>query len=93
MYADKRHIKVDEPDRCQNMERQSFSGGYDQSYAQNPIYTGVLLLCKEYVGDPILHDCHKNHGELPLYLVEDHHEPLVDEDTWKKVQERTEQNR
>ena len=60
---------------------------------QNPTYTGVLLLCKEYVGDPILHDRHKNQGELPQYLVEDHHEPLVDEETWQKAQQRTEQNR
>lgn len=59
----------------------------------NPTYTGVLLLCKEYVGDPILHDRHKNQGELPQYLVEDHHEPLVDEETWTRAQERTEQNR
>lgn len=59
----------------------------------NPTYTGVLLLCKEYVGDPIIHDRHKNKGELPQYLVEDHHEPLVDEETWQKAQQRTEQNR
>lgn len=59
----------------------------------NPTYTGVLLLCKEYVGDPILHDRHINHGELPQYLVENHHEPLVDDETWRRVQERKEKNR
>lgn len=64
-----------------------------KAFLANPTYTGVLLLCKEYVGDPIIHDRHKNRGELPQYLVEDHHEPLVDEDTWARAQERTEQNR
>lgn len=59
---------------------------------RNPTYTGVLLLCKEYVGDPIIHDRHINRGELPQYLVENHHEPLIDEATWKRAQKRTEEN-
>ena len=70
-----------------------FQASTIKAILRNPTYTGVLLLCKEYVGDPIIHDRHINKGELPQYLVEDHHEPLVDEETWTRAQERTEQNR
>lgn len=70
-----------------------FQAATIKAILRNPTYTGVLLLCKEYVGDPIVHDRHKNQGELPQYLAEGHHEPLVDEETWQKAQERTEQNR
>lgn len=70
-----------------------FQAATIKAFLRNPTYTGVLLLCKEYVGDPIIHDRHINRGELPQYLVEDHHEPLVDEVTWQKAQERTEQNK
>lgn len=69
-----------------------FQAATIKAMLRNPTYTGVLLLCKEYVGDPIVHDRHINKGELPQYLVEDHHEPLVDEETWARAQERTERN-
>jgi hypothetical protein len=29
----------------------------------------------------------KNHGERPMYLVTDHHEPIIDRDTYNRVQQ------
>lgn len=52
----------------------------------NITYTGDLLLQKEYVSDPIGKKRKKNHGELPQFLVKDHHEPIIDRETFDYVQ-------
>ena len=52
----------------------------------NVTYTGDLLLQKEYVSDPINKKRKKNQGELPQYLVRDHHEPIIDRETFDYVQ-------
>lgn len=53
---------------------------------RNRTYTGDLLLQKEYISDPINKKRRKNRGELPQYLVADHHEPIIDKDTFDFVQ-------
>lgn len=52
----------------------------------NCTYTGDLLLQKEYISDPITKKRRKNHGELPQYLVEGHHQPIIDRETFDFVQ-------
>lgn len=52
----------------------------------NVTYTGDLLLQKEFISDPIDKKRKKNHGELPQYLVRDHHEPIIDRETFDYVQ-------
>lgn len=53
----------------------------------NCTYTGDLLLQKEYISDPITKKRKKNRGELPQYLIQNHHEPIVDRATFDYVQQ------
>lgn len=57
-----------------------------RSILQNITYTGNLLLQKEFVVDPISKKKKRNYGELPQYYVENTHEPIIDMDTFQKVQ-------
>lgn len=59
----------------------------------NDIYTGDLLLQKMYCTDPISKKMKKNDGELPQYLVEGHHEPIIDKETFELVQQQKKENR
>lgn len=53
---------------------------------RNERYTGDLLLQKTYHPDHINQKCIRNHGELPMYYVKNHHEAIIDRITFKKVQ-------
>lgn len=52
----------------------------------NVTYTGDLILQKEYISDPIVKKRKKNRGELPQYHVADHHEAIIDKETFNYVQ-------
>lgn len=54
---------------------------------QNEKYVGDALLQKSYVTDFISKKAKKNNGELPKYLVSNHHEAIIDRDTFNRVQE------
>lgn len=54
---------------------------------QNEKYVGDALLQKPFTVDCITHKIVKNHGERPMYLVTDHHDPIVDRDTYNRVQQ------
>ena len=70
-------------------------GGYPWSDSSvrmilnNYDYTGNLILQKTYRLDYISKKTVVNHGEVPKYHVEDSHEPIIDLETWNKVQEET----
>ncbi|MGN0613169.1 MAG: recombinase family protein [Porcipelethomonas sp.] len=57
------------------------------SILKNEKYVGDALLQKTYTLDCITHKVVKNHGERPMYLVTDHHAPIVDRDTYNRVQQ------
>ena len=54
---------------------------------QNEKYVGDALLQKTFTVDCITHKIVKNHGERPMYLVTDHHDSIVDRDTYNRVQQ------
>ena len=56
------------------------------SILQNEKYTGDALLQKTFVTDCITKKVKKNNGELPMYLVKDHHEAIIDCVTFNRVQ-------
>ncbi len=56
------------------------------SILKNEKYSGDALLQKTYVADCISKKIKKNTGELPMYLVTDHHVPIIDRDTFAKAQ-------
>lgn len=53
----------------------------------NEKYTGDALLQKTYVTDCITKKMRKNNGELPMYLVKNHHEPIISRSDFNRVQE------
>ena len=56
------------------------------SILQNEKYTGDALLQKTFVTDCITKKVKKNNGELPMYLVKDHHDAIIDRVTFNRVQ-------
>ena len=57
---------------------------------QRETYTGNLLLQKTYKSDHITKKKMINHGELPMYYVEDSHEAIIDRKTFQRVQNELE---
>lgn len=53
----------------------------------NPVYAGHIIYQKSYVLDPISKMKMKNCGELPKYIVEDAHEPIISPEIFEYVQE------
>lgn len=53
----------------------------------NEKYTGNMLLQKTYHLDHISKKDMVNHGELPMYYVENSHQPIIDLETFKRIQE------
>lgn len=58
-----------------------------QRILTNEKYTGDALLQKTYVTDCITKKTRKNNGELPMYLVKNHHEPIISRFDFNRVQE------
>lgn len=58
-----------------------------QRILTNEKYTGDALLQKTYVTDCITKKIRKNNGELPMYLVKNHHEPIISRADFNRVQE------
>ncbi|HKK95708.1 MAG TPA: recombinase family protein [Anaerovoracaceae bacterium] len=54
---------------------------------RNPAYKGDLLFQSTYTKDTIQGLRVVNNGEYPMYYIEDHHDPIIDKKTWKKVEE------
>lgn len=67
--------------------------GYDFCFSnlytmlRNEIYIGDRRMQKSYIADPIKQNKVKNRGELPQYYISDCHEPIIDKETFYKVQE------
>ncbi len=58
-----------------------------QRILTNEKYTGDALLQKTYVTDCITKKTRKNNGELPMYLVKNHHAPIISRADFNRVQE------
>jgi len=58
-----------------------------QRILTNEKYTGDALLQKTFVTDCITKKSRKNNGELPMYLVKNHHEPIISRVDFNRVQE------
>ena len=57
------------------------------SILRNEKYVGDALLQKTFRVDCISKKVRKNNGERPMYLVTNHHEPIIDRDTYNRVQQ------
>ena len=57
-----------------------------RSILTNEKYCGDVLLQKTYISDCISKKVIRNTGQLPMYLIENHHEGIVDRKTFDAVQ-------
>ena len=57
-----------------------------RSILSNEKYCGDVLLQKSFVSDCINRKVIRNTGQLPMYLVQNHHEGIVDRKTFNAVQ-------
>lgn len=53
----------------------------------NEKYIGQVLMQKTYTPDFLTEKQEKNKGELTMYLIENAHEPIIDRETFERVQE------
>ena len=58
-----------------------------RSILSNEKYKGEALLQKTYTTDYLSKKVKKNHGEVRQYLVENSHDPIIDHETFDRVQE------
>lgn len=54
---------------------------------ENEKYMGDLMMGKTYTVDPISKRRLSNTGEEDRYYIKEHHEPIIDKDTYEKAQE------
>ena len=52
----------------------------------NEKYCGDVLLQKTFISDCISRKVIRNTGQLPMYLIENHHEAIIDRKTFDAVQ-------
>ena len=53
---------------------------------RNEKYIGDLLLQKTFVADHLTKRQAVNRGQLPMFLIEDHHDAIIDRNTFARVQ-------
>ena len=53
---------------------------------KNEKYVGDLVQKKTYTPDYLTHAKKYNHGEEPMIVLTDHHEPIIDRELWDMVQ-------
>jgi len=54
---------------------------------KNEKYCGDLIQKKTYTPDFLTHEKKYNHGKEPLVELKDHHEPIIDRETWQAVRQ------
>lgn len=57
-----------------------------ENLLKNEKYCGDVLLQKTFISDCISRKVIKNVGQLPMYLIENHHEGIVSRETYQAVQ-------
>lgn len=58
----------------------------------NKCYIGSLIIGKYYNNNPIDKRTLRNNGEEDMYYIENHHEPIIDKETFDKVQKLLQEN-
>ena len=57
---------------------------------KNEKYAGDLVQKKTITPDYLSHEKKYNHGEEPLVVINNHHEPIIDRELWNEVQKELE---
>ena len=64
----------------------NWAGSHIIKILRNEKYVGDLLQKKTYTPDYLTHAKKYNHGEEPMIVLTDHHEPIIDRELWDIVQ-------
>ena len=75
----------------ENINTSSMSHVYQ--ILQNEKYVGDAILQKTYTVNCITHDRKKNHGQKPMYLIQDCHDAIIDRKTYDTVRLELEKRR
>lgn len=67
--------------------RKDWSGIAVRDILKNEKYVGDVLCQKTYTKDHLSHEAKRNKGNRNQYFIKNHHEAIVDRDTFDKVQE------
>jgi DNA invertase Pin-like site-specific DNA recombinase len=59
---------------------------------RSEIYRGNYIYQRFHSGLTLVNERVKNSGELPMYFIENHHKPIIEEEQWERVQKLTETN-
>ncbi len=59
---------------------------------KNEKYVGDLIQRKSYTPDYLTHQKKRNHGEVPMIIVKNHHEPIINRELWEQTQIMLRQN-
>lgn len=79
-------VKGLEADHIPGPTEQGWSIGTIRNILTNEKYSGDVIRQKTFVADPISKRVVKNTGQLPMYLLKNHHEAIVDKATYNAVQ-------
>lgn len=60
---------------------------------KNEKYVGDLIQKKTYTPDYLTHEKRRNHGQVPMIRIENHHESIISRQLWDLAQNRLRQNR
>ncbi len=71
--------------------KKEWSGTAIRELIKNVNYIGDVIGQKTYSKDHISHTSTKNKGERDIYLISDHHEPIVERDIFDAAQEKLKQ--
>lgn len=79
--------ELTESDFCTKLGNTNWSESSVRGILKNVKYKGDVLQGKTYTIDPISHKRKINMGEQDKYYMENHHESIISEEIWNKVQE------
>ena len=65
----------------------SWSSATVTKILKNEKYCGDLVQKKTYTPDFLTHEKRYNHDQEPRVEIKDHHEPIIDRETWQAVQQ------
>lgn len=64
-----------------------WNGAAIRNILRNEKYCGDVLMQKTITVDYLTHKTKKNEGEEDQFYIPDHHEPIIDRETWNRAQE------
>ena len=72
--------------------KQNWEAGTIIKILKNEKYIGHLIQRKTFTPDYLTHAKKQNTGQVPFICIKNHHEPIISDDLWNRVQVQLEKN-